>query len=64
MGGGGLNMGDLSTLTEGHRFILLLLIQAASVVSMILLYRSSPKNQSTQANDSPAPQNPPDKNKT
>lgn len=35
-------MGDIHQLSEQHQFILLLLAQVASIVSMILLYRSSP----------------------
>jgi hypothetical protein len=42
--GSGLGLGDITHLTEGHQFLLLLLAQAASIVSMVLLYRSTPKD--------------------
>lgn len=39
-------MGDIHQLSEWHQFILLLLAQAASMISVLLLYHSSPKKKS------------------
>lgn len=60
--GSGLGMGDIHQLTEQHQFVLLLLAQTASIVSMFLLYRSSPKKPGAP-DDLPgtdAPKTPPD----
>jgi hypothetical protein len=38
----GLESGNLQGLTEAHRFVLLLLIQAGSLLGTWLLYRSAP----------------------
>lgn len=50
-------MNDLGQLTEHHRFILLLLAQVGSLVSMLLLYHSTPKKKAP--NDGSDPTLPP-----
>lgn len=52
--GSGLSMGDIHQLSEQHQFVLLLLAQAASIVSMVLLYRSSPRKKLGDGSTDPA----------
>lgn len=51
--GGGLGMGDIHQLNENHQFILLLLAQVASIVSMFFLYRSSPNKEKKKLDGQP-----------
>jgi hypothetical protein len=54
---------DIHSLSEQHQFIILLLVQVAQLISMVLLWKSSPdkkKNDgSTPASINPGPNNGP-----
>jgi hypothetical protein len=48
---------DIHGLSEGHQFVILLLVQVSSIISMVLLYRSAPteKKKPLNGNDPTLP---------